>query len=110
MPLSVVLKTGTGSRRARRDLGRAAGCLTYLPDVVIEHVRPVAGKAAIDEGYRRVNAPEMYHRDRAAYRTYMSEYGGRDVAAVRQALAGVTTGSAGFLGSHFAARFADSVH
>lgn len=73
-----------------RDLGRAAGCLTYLPDVVIEHVHPVAGKAAVDDGYRRVNAPQMYQRDAAAYETYMREHGGRDVAAVRQALAGVT--------------------
>lgn len=73
-----------------RDLGRAADCLTYLPDVVIEHVHPIAGKAAVDDGYRRVNAPEMYHRDSAAYEAYMTEYGGRDVAAVRQALAEVT--------------------
>jgi hypothetical protein len=73
-----------------RDLGRAAGCLTYLPDVVVEHVHPVAGKAAVDDGYRRVNAPEMYQRDAAAYEMYMREFGGRDVAAVRQALAGVT--------------------
>lgn len=70
-----------------RDLGRAAGCLTYLPDVIVEHVHPASGKAAMDDGYRRVNAPEMYQRDRAAYETYMTEHGGRDVAAVRQALA-----------------------
>lgn len=73
-----------------RDLGKAAGCLTYLPDVVIEHLHPVAGKAAVDDGYRRVNAPEMYQRDAAAYETYMREHGGRDVAAVRQALTEVT--------------------
>jgi hypothetical protein len=73
-----------------RDLGKAAGCLTYLPDVVIEHLHPVAGKAAVDDGYRRVNAPEMYQRDAAAYETYMREHGGRDIAAVRQALAQVT--------------------
>lgn len=69
-----------------RDLGKAAGCLTYLPDVVIEHVHPIAGKAPVDDGYRRVNAPEMYHRDSAAYQLYMSEHGGDDVAKVRQAL------------------------
>jgi hypothetical protein len=73
-----------------RDLGKACGCLTYLPDVVIEHLHPVAGKAEVDDGYRRVNAPEMYQRDAAAYETYMREHGGRDVAAVRQALAEVT--------------------
>lgn len=73
-----------------RDLGTAAGCLTYLPDVVIEHLHPVAGKAAVDDGYRRVNAPEMYHRDSEAYQAYMAEHGARDIAAVRQALAGAT--------------------
>ncbi len=42
-----------------RDLGTAAGCLTYLPDAIVEHLHPSAGKAALDEGYGRVNAPEM---------------------------------------------------
>lgn len=48
-----------------RDLGMRAGCLRYLPDVVVEHLHPVAGKADWDEGHRRVNAPEMYERDLA---------------------------------------------
>jgi hypothetical protein len=69
------------------EIGRAAGCLTYLPDVVIEHVHPASGKAEMDDGYRRVNAPEMYQRDFAAYRAYMAEYGGRDIAAIRQSVA-----------------------
>jgi hypothetical protein len=73
-----------------RDLGKAADCLTYLPDVIIEHLHPVAGKAAVDDGYRRVNAPAMYGRDSAAYQAYMTEHGSQDVTAVRQALAGVT--------------------
>lgn len=73
-----------------RDLGKAAGCLTYLPDVIVEHVHPASGNVPMDDGYRRVNAPEMYERDSAAYRAYMTEHGGRDVAAVRQALVGVT--------------------
>jgi hypothetical protein len=74
-----------------RDLGRAAGCLTYLPDVIIEHLHPLVGKAAMDEGYRRVNAPQMYQRDQAAYAAYMAEHGDRDFAAVRTALVGVVT-------------------
>lgn len=72
------------------DLGHAANCLTYLPDVVIEHVHPVAGKAQMDEGYARVNAPAMYHRDAAAYGAYMAENGARDIAAVQAVIAGVT--------------------
>ena len=49
------------------DLGRQAGCLRYLPDVVVEHMHPVAGKADWDDGHKRVNAPAMYERDRIAY-------------------------------------------
>lgn len=71
-----------------RDLGHEAGCLTYLPDVIVEHLHPVAGKASVDEGYRRVNAPAMYGRDRTAYATYVAEHWGRDVAAARSVLAG----------------------
>lgn len=69
------------------DLGRGAGCLTYLPDVVIEHLHPVAGKAEWDDGYRRVNDQAMYHADGAAYAAYWSQNAGRDIAAVRRALA-----------------------
>ena len=50
-----------------RDLGRQAGCLRYLPDVVVEHMHPIAGKAEWDDGHKRVNAPAVYERDRIAY-------------------------------------------
>lgn len=53
-----------------RDLGVHAGCLRYLPDVVVEHLHPVAGTAATDPGYERVNAPEVYSADQAAYREF----------------------------------------
>ena len=49
------------------DLGHAAGCIRYLPDVVVEHMHPIAGKAEWDEGHRRVNDPAMYQRDLAEY-------------------------------------------
>lgn len=52
---------------AIRDLGEQAGCLRYLPDVLIEHMHPVAGKAPIDAGYQRVNRREQYRKDRLAY-------------------------------------------
>lgn len=66
-----------------RDIGRAAGCITYLPDVVVEHVHPLAGTAEWDEGYQRVNDRAMYRRDEAAYRAYMAEHRDRDVLALR---------------------------
>jgi hypothetical protein len=69
-----------------RDLGRAAGCLYYLPRVVIEHRHPFAHKAAMDEGYARANAPEQYQADKAAYEAWLVDPLGQD-AAVRKARA-----------------------
>ncbi len=56
-----------------RDLGVGARCLRYLPDVVVEHMHPVAGKADWSEGHKRVNAPEIYARDRAAYDRFRAD-------------------------------------
>jgi len=55
---------------AIRDLGQAAGCLRYLPDVLIEHMHPVAGKAPMDAGYARVNRRQQYQADRIRYETW----------------------------------------
>jgi hypothetical protein len=53
--------------------GHGLGAITYLPDVVIEHLHPVAGKADWDEGYRNVNAETSYSADRVAYEKYRTE-------------------------------------
>ena len=66
-----------------RMLGRTAGCLRYLPDVVVEHVHPFAGKAAMDEGYARVNDHAMYARDHAAFAAWSAEHLGDDIAKVQ---------------------------
>ena len=65
------------------ELGRRAGCIRYLPGVVVEHVHPVAGKVEWDEGHRRVNAPEMYHRDLATLARLKVQELPRAVRAVR---------------------------
>jgi hypothetical protein len=54
-----------------KKLGEDLGSLTYLEDVIIEHMHPVAGKAAWDEGYVAVNADEVYSADALAYRNYI---------------------------------------
>jgi hypothetical protein len=54
-------------------LGRELGRITYLPDVVIEHLHPVAGKAAWDDGYAEVNSPQMYARDRQVFDQWLEE-------------------------------------
>lgn len=66
-----------------RDLGQAAGCLRYLPDVVVEHMHPYNGKAEMDAGYERVNSTEMIDNDRAAYDRYAAEDLARDAEKVR---------------------------
>jgi hypothetical protein len=72
-----------------KDLGEAAGCLRYLPDVVLEHMHPVAGKADWDEGYRRVNDPGRYEADGAAYRRYHADGSfAADVARVKALVRG----------------------
>lgn len=48
-------------------LGKAAGCITYLPDAVIEHLHPYAGKADWDPGYVRVNDQAVHDADQAEY-------------------------------------------
>ncbi|RBQ21610.1 hypothetical protein DP939_02555 [Spongiactinospora rosea] len=70
-------------------LGQAAGCITYLRNVVVEHLHPVAGTAAWDAGYRRVNAREVYDQDRKAFEAYMAANGHRETLAVLQAAAAV---------------------
>lgn len=66
------------------DLGRSAECIVYLPDVIVEHVHPAAGKTEMDDDYRRVNAAEMYEHDGNAYRKYIEDgFMARDVALIR---------------------------
>jgi hypothetical protein len=59
-----------------KQLGLDLECLRYLPDVIIEHLHPVAGKAEMDAGYERVNAPKWYEADLLTLQKYLrsSEY------------------------------------
>lgn len=66
------------------DLGRAADCIRYLPDVLIEHMHPVAGRGSWDAQYRRVNSPDQYARDRAAYDRWRHDGLDADADAVRR--------------------------
>lgn len=66
-----------------RDLGQQAGCLRYLPDVVVEHMHPFAGKAEWTEGHKRVNDRAVYDHDAHAYAAYVRDRLAADVAAVR---------------------------
>lgn len=50
--------------------GEGIGRLRYLPDVVVEHLHPVAGKAEWDDRYRAVNSDEVHDWDREAWHQY----------------------------------------
>lgn len=52
------------------DLYGGAGALRHLPEVRIEHMHPIAGKAESDDQYKRVNHRDQFSRDRQAYQRW----------------------------------------
>jgi hypothetical protein len=58
-----------------KDWGLGIKRLTYLDDVIIEHMHPANGKAAMDTGYAEVNSIEMMTSDSAAYYVYRDDGG-----------------------------------
>jgi hypothetical protein len=64
-------------------LGNGADCLRYLPDVIVEHVHPMAGKAEWDANYARVNSAQMYEHDKTAFEEWLRTSMVSDVAKVR---------------------------
>jgi len=65
------------------SLGQAAECIRYLPDVIVEHRHPLAGKAQWDAGYVRVNDRAVYRADEEAFAEYVRTRFAEDVAKVR---------------------------
>jgi hypothetical protein len=55
-----------------RELGTRTSTLTYVPEIVIEHMHPIAGKTEWDEGYRRVNDGSLYAADSAAFNEFVA--------------------------------------
>jgi hypothetical protein len=67
------------------EWGRGMGRITYLDDMVIEHLHPAAGKADVDPGYEEVNSPEQVSADSAAYYDYRDNGGlDADLAKLRK--------------------------
>lgn len=56
-----------------KDMGEALGKLRYLPDVIIEHMHPAAGKAQNDSGYQHVNSKMMVKLDGIEYERWKRE-------------------------------------
>lgn len=68
---------------AWKALGEALGTLVYLPDVLIEHMHPHAGKAEMDAGYAEVNSARQWEADEQAFRAWLAGGLPADVARVR---------------------------
>jgi hypothetical protein len=69
-------------RRLGSDLDR----LVYLPDVVIEHMHPHAGKGVWDDRYQEVNSAEMYAHDGTILQRYLGTDWPTDRARLRTRL------------------------
>jgi len=52
------------------DWGRGMQRITYLDDMIIEHLHPAAGKASLDAVYEECNSSEQVSADAAAYYQY----------------------------------------
>lgn len=53
-----------------KDWGVGMDRITYLGNVIIEHLHPANGKAVFDDRYAEVNSQEQVHADTAAYVNY----------------------------------------
>lgn len=64
------------------ELGKATS-IKYLPNVIIEHLHPAAGKAEWTEQYQEVNAQALYDHDREALEEYMRTQFAADLEKLR---------------------------
>jgi hypothetical protein len=68
-----------------KDWGEGMGRITYLDDVIIEHMHPANGKSEMDDRYAEVNSFDMVAADTKAYIEYRD--GGQlaeDIERLRQ--------------------------
>jgi hypothetical protein len=54
---------------AWKAIGQATN-LRYLPDVIVEHMHPIAGKAEWDASYEKNNADEVFDADRIRFQEW----------------------------------------
>lgn len=67
-------------------LGRDLRRIVYAPELVIEHLHPVVGKAEVDAVYAEVNSGEMYSHDEAAFNAYITGEYPADLERLKKAL------------------------
>jgi hypothetical protein len=67
-------------------LGCALGKVTYLPDVIVEHLHYSAGKSQQDQTYEEANSPENWNNDRTRFSIYVLDELPTDVLKLRKLL------------------------
>jgi len=60
-------------------LGQDLNAIRYLPETVIEHLHPIAGKGDWDAGYQEVNSAEINNADSQMFHTYIQSDGYRQL-------------------------------
>lgn len=70
---------------AWKTLGKGMGRLRYLPDVILEHMHPAAGKAEMDGTYHQANSGAQDQRDHAAFDAWVRDGLPGDLAKLRAA-------------------------
>ena len=63
-------------------LGQGIGQLTYLPDVILEHVHFTNGKSATDQTYAEANSSDNQRNDQAAWQDYRTTQLPQDIDAL----------------------------
>lgn len=53
------------------ELGKAIGGVSYLPDVIVQHLHPCAGGAQEDQTYKEANSVENWSNDKWRFEKYM---------------------------------------
>lgn len=67
-------------------IGRACGCIHYVPEVIIEHRHVFARKAEADETHNHTNSKEMYRVDEQAFIKWIKENSKEDIAKVKEVM------------------------
>lgn len=63
--------------------------ITYCPDVIIEHMHPIAQKATWDSGYEQVNSAGISMHDHEAFMAYMNTSYAADISKLITVKAGL---------------------
>lgn len=72
-----------------KDLGQGAGCLKYVPEVVIEHMHYSTGKSARDQTYQDAGGFTELHPDYAAYLHWAAGERSTDVQMIKDLIGGL---------------------